>query len=629
MNPKTFPTLMILRSMLLQSLVTTAVFGADDLPIADFEGNTYSPWEATGTAFNGGPAKQDSYAALEIANAIGSGVACSENFNAGTSRGNDEPKGRLSSPVFETQRKYLSFKIGGGDYERHACLNLLVDGKIVKSATGRNSDEMYAASWDVSPWAGKKARLEIVDEASGAWGHILVDHLVQTDAPAVVPVVTTPVYKEPARPLYHFTARQWTMDRLSPGMRQEGWLNDLNGMIYYEGEYHMFAQRWNKCWIHAVSKDLVHWKELDPAFWEEQLDSAVQSGTCVIDYNNTSGLSPNPATPPMVAFWSRNAPQHCISYSLDKGRTWTHYSGNPVLSFPERDPKVFWHAPTNKWVMMMYGSNQYHIFTSTNLLNWTNENHPINNSFECPDFFELPVAGYPTTKKWVLVRADGTYSLGTFNGSQFTEETSRLTSDHGGNYFYATQTFENVNTGDGRRIQLAWMRDSNFPNMPFSQQISFPCEITLRQTPTGLRIYRKPIPEISILQDPGQTWTDTSLAPTQPMSLAASGDAYRVTAQVVIPAGATLSFNLRGYAVSFGNTTANGGSGSVTLQSSVQNIEILMDRASVETFANDGEYSCTRYFTPTSNGITATAQGGTVTIQSMEVRPVRSMWEGQ
>jgi sucrose-6-phosphate hydrolase SacC (GH32 family) len=113
------------------------------------------------------------------------------------------------------------------------------------------------------------------------------------------------------------------------------------------------------------------------------------------------------------------------------------------------------------------------------------------------------------------------------------------------------------------------------------------------------------------------------------MSLAASGDAYRVTARVAIPAGATLLFNLRGHTVGFGNTTANGGSGPVTLQSVVQTIEILMDRASVESFANDGEYSCTRCFTPTSNGITATAQGGTVTILSMEVHPVRSMWEGQ
>jgi sucrose-6-phosphate hydrolase SacC (GH32 family) len=127
-------------------------------------------------------------------------------------------------------------------------------------------------------------------------------------------------------------------------MRQEGWLNDLNGLIYYRGEYHLFAQRWNKCWIHAVSTNLVHWTELEPAFCEEQLDSGVQSGTCVADTANTPGLGTDPQHPPLIAFWSRNDNRsHCISYSLDRGRTWQHYEKNPILVYPERDPKVFWH----------------------------------------------------------------------------------------------------------------------------------------------------------------------------------------------------------------------------------------------------------------------------------------------
>src|ERR1022692_5281158 len=172
--------------------------------------------------------------------------------------------------------------------------------------------------------------------------------LIHTDHPKQLPVVTEHLYKEALRPQFHFTARQWTMHLLNPRERQEGWVNDLNGLIYYEGEYHLFAQRWAKCWLHAVSRDLVHWTELDPAFWEETLDSGVQSGTCVVDYNNTSGLSPDKATPPMVAFWSRfdNRTQ-CLSYSLDRGRTWKHYERNPIMVRPERDPKVFWYAPSN------------------------------------------------------------------------------------------------------------------------------------------------------------------------------------------------------------------------------------------------------------------------------------------
>jgi sucrose-6-phosphate hydrolase SacC (GH32 family) len=306
----------------------------------------------------------------------------------------DKPVGRLTSPEFTISRRFIAFRIGGGDYEHFTCLNLLIDGQPVRSATGWRSDRLAQGSWDVSAWFGKKARIEVVDEASGDWGHINVDDLVQTDAPERAPIEVAPLYHEALRPQFHFTARQWTMRRLNPKEKQEGWVNDLNGLIYYDGEYHLFAQRWARCWIHAVSRDLVHWTELQPAFWEEKPDSGVQSGTCVVDYKNTSGLSPDPANPPMVAFWSRfdNLSQ-CISYSLDHGRTWKMYDKNPHMKFPERDPKVFWHEPSRHWVMMMYGQNQYHIFTSTNLLNWTNEGHPIPNSYECPDFFELPVDG--------------------------------------------------------------------------------------------------------------------------------------------------------------------------------------------------------------------------------------------
>jgi len=184
---------------------------------------------------------------------------------------------------------------------------------------------------------------------------------------------------------------------------QEGWINDLNGLIYYEGEYHLFAQRWWKCWLHAVSKDLIHWTEMEPAFWEEHNVTGSQSGTCVIDYDNTSGLGVSKDKPPMVAFWSRNENRsHCISYSLDKGRTWKYYEKNPFMVCPERDPKVFWYKPGKHWVMFLYGEGQYHIFTSSDLLHWKDAKNPIRGSFECPDFFELPIDGDKKNTKWVL-----------------------------------------------------------------------------------------------------------------------------------------------------------------------------------------------------------------------------------
>lgn len=617
---------MPLRHLIIHSFLATVALGADDILIHDFEGDSYAPWQTTGTAFNAGPARGASLATLEITNATGSGVACSENHESGNSSGNDGPQGRLTSPAFEIQRKYISFKIGGGDYERHACMNLLVDGEIVKSATGRNSDAMYAASWDVTKWAGKQAKIEIVDEARGGWGHILVDHLVQTDAPAVLPVVTTPVYQEAARPLYHFTARQWTMDRLNPGMRQEGWLNDLNGMIYYKGEYHMFAQRWNKCWIHAVSTDLVHWTELQPAFWEEELDSAVQSGSCVIDVNNTSGLGEPGKEPPMVALWSRNDNRtQCLSYSLDKGRTWKHYDKNPLFVFPERDPKVFWHAPSNKWVMVMYGSDQYHIFTSTNLLSWKNENNPIPKAYECPDFFEIAVDG-TNAKKWVLVHADGKYSYGKFDGTKYTEESDRFMMDIGGEAFYATQSFENVQTGDGRRIQMAWMRGSNFPGQPFSQQVTFPCKLKLKNTRAGLRIFRQPVREISLLADQVKNVSCGRIHPGEITTIADSGEAYRIEAEVDIPANATVVFNVRGTAVRLGKTELKVNDSNAKIPEDVKKVEILVDRASLEVFVNDGEISCSRVLRPSTPSTTVTAEGSGATVHSIRLTTLKGMW---
>ncbi|MEK7953986.1 glycoside hydrolase family 32 protein [Luteolibacter sp. Y139] len=617
---------MPLRYLIMHSLLATVAFGADDIVINDFESAGYGAWRKDGTAFDEGPARGASLATLEITNAVGSGVACSENFNSGTTGGNDVPQGRLTSQEFEIQRKYISFKIGGGDYERHACMNLLVDGEIVKSATGRNSDAMYAASWDVTKWAGKKAKIELVDEASGNWGHILADQLVQTDAPAVLPVVTTPVYREAARPLYHFTARQWTMDRLNPGMRQEGWLNDLNGMIFYKGEYHMFAQRWNKCWIHAVSKDLVHWTELPPAFWEEELDSAVQSGSCVMDMKNTSGLGQPGKEPPMVAVWSRNDNRtQCLSYSLDSGRTFKHYEKNPLFVFPERDPKIFWHAPSNKWVMVMYGSGQYHIFTSTNLLSWKNENNPIPNAFECPDFFELPVEG-TSTKKWVLVHADGKYSSGAFSGTKFTEETDRFLMDIGGDPFYATQTFNNTETGDGRRIQLAWMRGSNFPGQPFSQQVTFPCELKLKNTRAGLRIFRQPVREISLLADQVKNVPCGKLTPGEVTTICETGEAYRIEAEVDIPANASVVFNVRGTAVRLGKNELRVNDRSAKIPEDVKKVEILVDRASLEVFVNDGEISCTRILHPSAAGTLLTTEGGSATVPTVRLTTLKGMW---
>ena len=601
-------------------LSLAAVASGEDLTLADFE-NGYGPgWEFSGDAFQNGPASGHLLGKLEIENSSGNGVASSGIKG-------DGPRGKLVSPEFAIERKYLTFLIAGGDYEHSTCVNLRIGGKTVRSATGWNSDRMVPITWDLGSYTGKTARLEIVDAASGNWGHINVDAIVQTDHPAFMPAPAAPLYQEHHRPGFHFTARQWTTDRLNPGMRQEGWLNDLNGLIYYEGEYHLFAQRWNKCWIHAVSRDLVHWTELEPAFWEEELDSGVQSGTCVIDYRNSSGLSPDKATPPMIAFWSRNDNRsQCLSYSLDKGRTWKHYDKNPILTLPERDPKVFWHEASSRWVMLLYGDDAYHVLTSTNLLDWKKEEEPIRKSFECPDLFRLPVDGQAEESKWVLIRGDGKYSIGEFDGTRYLEETEPVPCDVGP-HFYATQTWENTSTGDGRRIQTAWMRGGLYPDMPFNQQISFPCELTLRSTPDGVRLFREPARELSLLHDGEQSWRDITLRGGATLNLASSGDLFRIKAEVTIPEGGQLIFNLRGASVVLTSNMLECGGTRAPVRGTTENIEILLDRTSVEVFVNRGELSLSRCMLPETSGLWIRAEGNEASIRSMVVHRLRSAWK--
>ena len=603
-------------------LVFQANGRGEDLAIGHFGSSNYGDWQATGTAFRLGPAADGLLPKLEIENASDNRVISSEMED-------DAPTGTLTSPEFKIVRNYISFRIGGGDYEHDTCVNLLINGKVVKSATGWRSDHLVPASWDVRRFLGQVARIQIVDQASGDWGHVNVDHLVQTDKPERLPVVAEPLYRESLRPQFHFTARQWTMDRLNPGQQQEGWVNDLNGLIYYDGEYHLFAQRWAKCWIHAVSRDLVHWTELEPAFWEEQPGSGDQSGTCVVDYQNTSGLSPNQAIPPMVAFFPRwDNRSQCIAYSLDHGRTWKHYEHNPILIHPERDPKVFWYSPGNHWVMMLYGDSQYHILTSSNLLSWQDEHHPIKDSYECPDFFQLPVDGDRDRMKWVLIQGNGNYSIGSFDGTEFKEETGRQPCDVGPN-FYATQTWGNTETGDGRRIQTAWMREPSFPDMPFNQQISFPCELTLHGTPQGLRVFREPIREIALLHNGQDTWTNRVLNANQVLPLEPSGQLFHIRAEINIPAGAKLTFNIRGVPVILTAQTVESGSRPASVIDRVKTVEILVDRASIETFANRGEISSTRFVLPNENGLSVKAEGGSVTIQSLTVYPLNSAWTNE
>jgi len=249
-----------------------------------------------------------------------------------------------------------------------------------------------------------------------------------------------PTYQERYRPQFHFT----------PG---EHWMNDPNGLVYYQGEYHMFYQ-WNPLgdvwgnisWGHAISRDLVHWTELGLAISFDDKET-IFSGSVVVDKDNTSGFG-TAENPPMVAIYSSAAlptfaQSQALAYSLDRGRTWTKYAGNPVLDNPDpdfRDPKVFWYEPTKRWIMPVALSLQRKIqfYSSPNLKNWTLEGEfgpqgAIAGVYEVPNLIPIAVQGSRTTEtKWLLIvninpgaRGGGSASqffIGDFDGHRFTAD---------------------------------------------------------------------------------------------------------------------------------------------------------------------------------------------------------------
>ena len=491
------------------------------------------------------------------------------------------------------------------------------DGRGVKSGWMGVID--HVALWDHA------LAYEVIVRLAGGPERVTESRKRFTETPNLAP--RPDLYRESLRPQFHFTARQWTYHKLNPGMREEGWLNDPNGLIHVAGEYHLFAQRWNKCWIHAVSPDLVHWTELQPAFWEDKrFGSGVQSGGSVLDANNTSGLSPDGKTAPLVAFWSGNDNRsQCISYSLDKGRTWTKYAKNPVLVHPERDPKVFWHEPTKRWIMVLYGASSYFLFTSNNLLEWNELKESIPDCFECPDMFPLPIDGDLSRQKWVLIRGNGRYSVGEFDGRAFKSETPQRPCDHGPN-FYATQSWGDIPGQEGRRVQIAWMRDGKYPDMPFNQQMTFPCDLTLRTVSGALRIFRRPVREIERLHGKEHAWNALTLAAEESRSLEASGELFHVLAEVEIPEGSTLTFHVRGTPVTVTRRDLACKSEPTPVVDPVKSIEILVDRTSIEAFANDGEVSLSTCFLPADNGLKVSANRGPVRIRSLRVIELNSVW---
>lgn len=353
-------------------------------------------------------------------------------------------------------------------------------------------------------------------------------------------------YQEQHRPQYHFTPDSM-------------WMNDPNGMVYFEGEYHLFYQHypddnvWGPMhWGHAVSTDLVRWEHLPIALYPDSL-GLIFSGSAVVDWKNTSGFGQDDE-PPLIAIFThhlmegekagRNDFQYqSIAYSTDKGRTWTKYAGNPVIPNTDkirdfRDPKVIWDEDSEQWVMVFAAQDRVRLYGSPNLKDWTflsefgEKLGAHGGVWECPDLFPMTIAE-TGERKWVLLQSinpgspnggSGTqYFIGDFDGKSFIPDADFAKDDTGiwldyGRDNYAGVTWSDIPQTDGRRLFMGWMSNWDYativPTTRWRSATTLARTLALKNTPAGLRLLSQPVAELEQLRAKKYSVTDLKLNDT-------------------------------------------------------------------------------------------------------------------
>ncbi len=486
----------------------------------------------------------------------------------------------------------------------------------------------YWVKLDVKAYRGSTVKLHIEGISDKALG---VKSIRQSDKPEFD-------YKEQYRPVFHFTP-------------ETGWMNDPNGMVYFDGEFHLFYQynpygnRWqNMHWGHAVSTDLVSWTYLPVALAPDSL-GAVFSGSAVVDVINTAGFGKNA----MVAIYTSagKVQSQSIAYSTDRGRTFTKYDGNPVIPNQGiadfRDPKVMWHANSGQWVMSLATKQTITFYGSPDLKNWNRLSEFGNGIgshagvWECPDLFPLEYMGQ---EKWVLLvsinpggpnHGSATqYFIGNFDGKTFVADPLPypLWLDYGRDN-YAGVTWSHVPESDGRRIFIGWMSNWDYandvPTQLFRSATTVPRELGIVNNGKHLVVSSNPVEELKSLrgkqQLQGDKWiTDTLViekitdtkqgvfevqmnikpenAKVFGFSLAnAEGELVRFVFD--LHQGSVMVDRTRSGKTDFHPNFASVPYAPLPLKK-LYKIKLLVDKASSELFIDDGELVLTNIHFPTS-----------------------------
>lgn len=446
------------------------------------------------------------------------------------------------------------------------------------------------------------------------------------------------IYDQPYRPQFHFSPR-------------EHWMNDPNGLVFFEGEYHLFFQynplggEWgHMSWGHAVSRDLLHWKELPVALPEEH-GIMMFTGSTVVDEHNTSGFCRG-GKPCLVAIYTGHTPAkgakpaletQNLAYSNDRGRTWVKYRRNPVLDMHLanfRDPKVFWSQQKKRWTLIVAlpDKHKVRLYASPDLKLWTaiSEFGPAGatgGQWECPELFELPVRGRTETR-WVLKvglnpggRLGGSgeqYFIGHFNGQRFRNDNPAsltLWTDYGKDC-YCALTFNGL-PGNRSPVMMGWMDNwqyaAKLPTEPWRGQMTLPRKLSLRATANGIRLIQTPIDAFAGLRTERLDLTDSVDLPSRAFQLTVThdlGQAREIGWKLLMKNDTytTVGYNRR-KGVLFVDRSHSGDSGfskdfparieaPLRLPGSILSLNIIVDRSSIEVFADNGRVTMTNLLFP-------------------------------
>jgi len=487
-------------------------------------------------------------------------------------------------------------------------------------------------------------------------------------------------YTEQYRPQIHFSPKSQ-------------WMNDPNGMVFYEGEYHLFYQYypdstiWGPMqWGHAVSRDLTHWEHLPIALYPDSL-GYIFSGSAVIDWNNTSGFASN-GIPPMVAVFTYHNAERVkagkidfqtqgIAYSLDKGRTWTKYAENPVLKNPGikdfRDPKVFWHEETNRWIMILAAQDRIKLYSSPDLLCWKFESDfgaktgAHGGVWECPDLFPMKIVE-SGKQKWVMLvsiipggpngGSATQYFVGDFDGNKFTCETTETKWIDYGKDNYAGVTWSGNSVGDSRKLIIGWMSNWEYatkvPTNKWRSAMTFPRELILKRKENDFHLCSLPVKELELIREQcyavsnqgiedGFDMTGVIPFKTSPLEINLdikwehqpqkiglklsnlAGDELEV---FYSGANGTFTIDRSGLKnISFSNDFSGIHEAPFIAKEGMK-LQILIDESSIEVFGNNGELVMTDLFFPSDDfdQMTMICEGNNISIIEAKFYKLKSIW---